>query len=188
MHAVRTTATAAVVAASLCLAGSAQARTIPAAEVAAFPVFAKPAAQHVPRVVRRLASDVRTVRRYGIDVRQARPITGLRGGTWYAIPGRDGVCLVVSAASVCQRLTEAIAGRLTMSIGSTPAAPDQTATFIGLAPAGVTGTLVTPTSGDPVAAAIGPDGAYRVKVVGPLKRFDLTRADGAAPLNVMDLS
>jgi hypothetical protein len=151
---------------------------IPPALTAAFPVFGQPAV-HAPDVVLRTFQDARMVQLFGTDPRQARAITGLRGGTWYAIPGTKGICLFASAAGTCTATADAIAGKLMFF---TPArdAGDVTS-FKGLAPTGFQTASALMRSGATTSIPITPSGAYRLDAVGPFKSLSLTRA-GADPL------
>jgi hypothetical protein len=198
-------------AAALAIAGTAQAKpkphhvlpdlskvpklaAIPPEQLAAFPVFQQPAAKGIPDVVLRSFQDPRLVQLYGMDPRQARAITGQRGGTWYAIPGTKGMCLYVSAAATCTATEQAIGGKLMLYRLPPPpkgelaggATPDTVVTFLGLAPTGTTSVVVSLTSGATTSLPIGPTGAYRLPAVGPFQKVALTRV-GADPLTVTEL-
>jgi hypothetical protein len=152
---------------------------IPPELLTAFPVFNQPAV-HAPDVVLRTFQSPPTVRMFGTDPRQARAITGLRGGTWYAIPGTRGICLFAdTAAGVCTPTAVATAGQLSFF---TPARnAGDVMSFMGLAPTGFQTATAQMASGATTSIPITPSGAYRLDAVGPFKSFALTRA-GADPL------
>jgi hypothetical protein len=120
------------------------------------------------------------VRQFGTDPRQARAITGLRGGTWYAVPGTKGICLFAnSSAGVCTPSAAAIAGKLMFFAPARDAGG--ITSFMGLAPAGFQTATAQMRSGATTTIPITPSGAYRLDAVGPFQSFALTRA-GADPL------
>ena len=153
---------------------------IPPELTAAFPVFHQPAVR-APDVVLRTFQDARTVQMFGTDPRQARAITGLRGGTWYAIPGTKGVCLFAdTAAGTCTATANAIAGKLMFFTPARDAG--DVMSFMGLAPTGFQTASTLLQSGATTSIPITPSGAYRLDAVGPFKTMALTRADGSAPV------
>ncbi|WP_027006899.1 hypothetical protein [Conexibacter woesei] len=151
-------------------------QAIPAELVAAFPVFNQPAVR-APDVVLRTFQDSRTVQMFGTDPRQARAITGLRGGTWYAIPGTKGICLFAdTAAGTCTVTANATAGKLMFFTPARDAG--DVGSFMGLAPIGFQTASALLQSGATTTIPITPSGAYRLDAVGPFKTFSLTRAVG----------
>jgi hypothetical protein len=157
---------------------------IPPEITAAFPVFNQPAV-HAPDVVLRTFQSPVTVRMFGTDPRQARAITGLRGGTWYAIPGTRGVCLFAdTAAGVCNATADATAGKLSFFTPARDAG--DVMSFMGLAPTGFQTATALMTSGATTSIPITPSGAYRLDAVGFFKSFSLTRA-GADPVVLLQL-
>jgi hypothetical protein len=162
-------------------------KAIPPAQLAAFPVLQQPVAKKIPNLVLRSFQLSHVVKQFGTDPRQARAITGLRGSPWYVIPGKKGLCLYVSAAFGCGKTADVVERGIwliRMSVGGPgePArGPDQVTTYLGLAPAGATGLVMTLASGETTTAPLGPANAYRLDDISPLTRVEVTR-DGAAPI------
>jgi hypothetical protein len=158
-------------------------QAVPPELVAAFPVFAQPAVR-APDLVLRTFQDARIVQMYGIDPRQARPITGLRGGTWYVIPGTRGMCLFVSAFGACETTANATAGKMMFFTPARDAG--DVMSFMGIVPTGFLTATAQMTSGATTSIPVSPSGAYRLDAVGPFKSFALTRAN-ADPLVLAQL-
>jgi hypothetical protein len=155
-------------------------KAIPPELLAAFPVLGQPAV-HAPDVVLRTFQDAHTVQMFGTDPRQARAITGLRGGTWYVIPGTRGICLFADTAfGTCTFTANALAGKIMFFTPARDAG--DVMSFMGLVPTGFQTATALMQSGATTSIPITPSGAYRLDAVGPFKSFTLTRTDGTDPL------
>jgi hypothetical protein len=151
-------------------------QAIPPELTAAFPVFNQRAVR-APDVALRTFQGRQTVQMFGTDPRQARAITGLRGGTWYAIPGTKGVCLFANTASgTCTLAADAIAGKLMFFTPARDAG--DVGSFMGLAPTGFQTASALLQSGATTTIPITSSGAYRLDAVGPFKSLSLTRTTG----------
>jgi hypothetical protein len=165
-------------------------KAIPPEQLSAFPILREPAAVTVPDSVLRAFASLQTARTYAVDPRQARAIKGLRGGTWYVVPGGKGLCFAVHAASACATTADALAGRLALSrvratVGG--ASADSPHTVLGVAPAGTSGVTAQLLSGAIATGELAVGGTYRLDLPEAFTDVELTRT-GAASLTVFALS
>jgi hypothetical protein len=153
-------------------------KAIPAELKAAFPVLDRPRARKLPHYMRAAFTSPHTLKEYGTDPRQTRAVYGVKGAPWFVVPGRRGICVMISAGGSCAPTAQAV----TRGVGLFRMKPgDPRTTFVGFAPTGVTALQVTLRSGATATGALGPFNTYRLDVEEPFTQVALTR-EGAEPV------
>jgi hypothetical protein len=152
-------------------------KTIPPELTAAFPVLKRPPARKLPHYMQAAFTSPRTLKDFGTDPRQTRAVYGLKGGPWFVVPGKRGICVMISAGGTCAPTERAVTYGVSF-FRFKPGSPRTT--FLGIAPTGVTSVQVTLKSGATTTGPLGVFNTYRLEIAEPFAQVALTR-DGADP-------